>query len=308
MATAVDRKIFPSTRMDQEWYVYSPFPERPSLRWPGGARVALYIVPALESTDALHPDQYPKITTPLLGQPSVRNASELDYGNRVGFWRVMDALDRYGLPATPAVDVLTAKRYPDVVEESLKRNWEIMSHGETATQVITGTTPIDEERELIQRSRDDMAAILGSAPKGWLSPAVSESTNTPGLLAEAGFTYTADWCNDDQPYAMRVGSGSLVAVPYSLAVNDREVIKDQHHTAWEFGQAGKDHFDSLYEEARQKDTGFVMCLALHPFCIGQPYRIKYLEDMLAHIISHAGVWSATGSEIVAAYLSQAPKA
>lgn len=304
MPAATDRKIFPSTRMDQEWYDYSPFPTRAALTWPNGARVALWVSIALECMDALPPEEYPGVNIPLLGSPTVRNASEIDYGNRVGIYRVIEALDRYGIRATAAVGALVAQRYPDIIEQSLIRDWEIMAHGLTGTAIITGRTPIEEERALIASSRDVIAAVTGSAPKGWLSPGVSESTNTPGLLAEAGFTYTADWCNDDQPYRFHVPAGSLTSIPYSLAVNDVEVIFDQHHTAWEYEQAGKDHFDFLYEEARSKGTGLAMCIAVHPFCIGQPYRIKYLEQMLEHIMSYAGVWTATASEIVASYESQ----
>jgi len=304
MPTAIDRTIFPSTRMDQEWYPYSAFPTRRPISWFGGARVALWVSVALEAMDVLHPEDYPAVNVPLLGQPSVRNASELDYGNRVGFWRVMDALDRYGIRGTAAVGAMVAARYPDVIEESLKRGWEIMAHGTSGTEIITGKTAVEDERAIIKAGRDAIAAATGSAPKGWLSTAVSESTMTPALLAEAGFHYTADWCNDDQPYRMIVPSGSLLTVPYSLAVNDVEVMMEQRHTPWEFEQAGRDHFDSLYEEARATGTGFAMCIALHPFCIGQPYRIKYLEQTLEHIMSFAGVWPVTAGEIVAAYESQ----
>ena len=306
MPAATDRTIYPSTRMDQEWYPYSAFSTRPQISWPGGARVALWVSVALECMDALHPDDYPNVITPLLGQPNVRNASELDYGNRVGFWRVTDALDQYGINGTAAIGSLVANRYPDIVAESLKRGWEVMAHGTSGNRIVTGKTPNEAERALIAESRDTITAATGASPRGWLSTAVSESTMTPALLAEAGFRYTADWCNDDQPYRMIVPHGSLLTIPYSLAVNDVEVILDQRHTAWEFEQAGKDHFDSLYEEARACETGLVMCIALHPFCIGQPFRIKYLEQMLAHIMGFAGVWPATAGEIIACFESQVP--
>jgi peptidoglycan/xylan/chitin deacetylase (PgdA/CDA1 family) len=304
MPNPTERVLLPATRMDQAWYAYSPFPDRQPLRWPQGARIALWVSVSLECMDPLHPAEYPGSNVPILGQPTVRNASELDYGNRVGVWRVMEALDRYGLRGTAAVDLLTAARYPEIVEESLKRDWEIMAHGEAGSHPITSKLSIDEERELIARSRDGIAAVTGCVPNGWMGAGGSESINTPGLLAEAGFSYTADWCNDDQPYRMNVEAGSLFALPYSMAVNDVDVIFEQHHTPWEFEQAGWDHFESLYEEARNAGTGFVMCVALHPFCIGQPYRIKYLEQMLEHIRSYAGVWPATGSEIVECYRGQ----
>jgi peptidoglycan/xylan/chitin deacetylase (PgdA/CDA1 family) len=290
--------------MDQEWYGYSPFPARKQLTWPNNARVALWVSCSLQFMQPQLPEQWSKLNIVVRGRPDVRTASQLDYGNRVGVWRVMETLDLYGLRATAALDAEVCKRYPSVVEKSLQRQWEIVAHGVEGSRIITERMPVEEERALIVGSRQAIVAATGKLPVGWLSPATSESTRTPGLLAEAGFTYTGDWCNDDQPYRLNVSSGRLTAVPYSLTVNDVEVILEQHHTAWEFEQAGRDHFDSLYEEARAADTGFVMCIALHPFCIGQPFRIKYLEQMLSHIMSHAGVWPATAGEIAECYESQ----
>ncbi len=40
-----------------------------------------------------------------------------------------------------------------------------------------------------------------------------------------------------------------------------------------------------------------MALPLHPFVMGLPFRIKYLEKTLDYIFSHSQVWKATGSEI-----------
>jgi peptidoglycan/xylan/chitin deacetylase (PgdA/CDA1 family) len=290
--------------MDQEWFDYSPFPFRKPLSWPDGARVALWISVALECMDPQDPDEWSALNIAVRSRPDVRTASEVDYGNAVGFWRVVEALDRHGLRGTAAIDALTARRYPSTVKEARKQGWEIIAHGEVASRVITDRMPADEERALIARSRDAIAEVTGSAPAGWLSPGVSESTRTPGLLADAGFTYVADFCNDDQPYRINLDRGTLTALPYSIAVNDFEVLLEQHHTPWEFEEAGEDHFDDLYEQARSNGSGMVMCIALHPFCIGQPFRIKYLEQMLAHITSYAGVWNATAGEIVECYENQ----
>jgi peptidoglycan/xylan/chitin deacetylase (PgdA/CDA1 family) len=287
--------------MDQEWYSYSAFPGRRPIHWPGGARVALWIVPSIEFMEVVPPEDFPRMYSAVPGQPDIRNSSHRDYGNRIGIWRIMEVLDRYGLRATAGVNSSVCRLYPEIVEESLKRDWEIMAHGEFATRIISGRMPVDQERELIARSREVLTAATGRPPAGWLGPSISESANTPGLLAEAGFTYTADWCNDDQPFRFEVPSGKLFAVPYSFDVNDFEVIVEQRHTAWEFERVGRDQFDALYEDAKSADTGVVMCIALHPFCIGQPFRIKYLDQMLSHITSFGGIWAATGSEIAQYY-------
>jgi hypothetical protein len=140
---------------------------------------------------------------------------------------------------------------------------------------------------------------------GWLSPGLNESTRTPGLVAEAGFIYLSDFVNDDQPFDMIVPSGRLTAVPYSIEVNDEVAIVQRNRTAWEFARTAEDHFDAIYADARSAGTGLVMCLALHARLTGQPLRIKYLDQILSHILSFDGVWVATGGEIVEAYRSQA---
>ena len=41
-----------------------------------------------------------------------------------------------------------------------------------------------------------------------------------------------------------------------------------------------------------------MVLHLHPWIMGQPWRIRYLDEVLGHICAHQGVWNATGGEII----------
>jgi allantoinase len=249
MPENLERVILPSSRMDQDWYDFSAFPTRAPIVWPGGARVALWIVPSLEFMDLVPEDNAWGLMPSSAAAPNVRNWSHRDYGNRVGIWRIMEVLDRHGLRATAAINAEVCKLYPDIVEASLQRGWEIMAHGELASRMITERMPVDEERALIARSRDAVAKATGKPPAGWLSPGLSESTRTPGLLAEAGFTYTADWVNDDQPFRLKVNDGRLIAVPYSVDVNDETVIVSNTRSAWDFAQAGKDHFDALYADA-----------------------------------------------------------
>lgn len=304
MPGQLDRVILPSTRMDQDWYEFSAFPVRKRLTWPGNATVALWVVPSIELIDLTPPSGTFGAPPSSEQAPNVRNWSHRDYGNRVGIWRIMEVLDRHGIKATAAVNSSVAEHYPAIIDASVARGWEIMAHGEYASSWITERMPEDQERALITSSRDSIQRVAGVQPKGWLSPGLSESTRTPGLVAEAGFTYLADFVNDDQPFNINVQSGTLTAIPYSIEVNDEVAIVQRNRTVWEFAQAAKDHFDAIYEDARAADTGVVMCLALHAYLIGQPMRIKYLDEVLAHILSYDGVWPVTGSEIAESYRSQ----
>ncbi|BDI29565.1 hypothetical protein CCAX7_16160 [Capsulimonas corticalis] len=124
---------------------------------------------------------------------------------------------------------------------------------------------------------------------------MTETHHTLDLLAEAGIQYVANWVNDEQPYPMRVKTGSLLSLPYSVEINDFAAFLEQGQTGEEFAQTIRDQFDILYEDGAK--TGRVMSICLHPFLIGHPHRSKHFAKALAHIASHADVWLATGSEI-----------
>jgi peptidoglycan/xylan/chitin deacetylase (PgdA/CDA1 family) len=228
-SAATKRTIDPITQMDHGWYRYSPIVDRLPLRWPNGERIAVWILPVVEFLDLLRPDtpgQHPPPGGPL----DVRTWSHRDYGNRWGIWRVMDVLDKYRVRATVAVNALAARLYPDIVREARERDWEIVACGEAGSRVITSKMAVEDEKAMIERSRDEIWAATGTMPAGWLSPQVSESAATPALLAEAGFTYCADWANDDQPFDFMVPTGELTAVPYGREVDDqgRDLLGDAH--------------------------------------------------------------------------------
>jgi peptidoglycan/xylan/chitin deacetylase (PgdA/CDA1 family) len=154
------------------------------------------------------------------------------------------------------------------------------------------------ERELVHKA----ISILGK-PRGWLSPARSESSQTPDLLAEAGVEYLCDWVNDDMPYVFRTKTRGLVAMPLSGDIDDAALLLGMHHDEDEFRLQVMDQFDLLYEEAA-KHGGRIMSITLHPWAIGQPYRIGALERALGEIMRQPGVWPATGAEILDAWRKQ----
>jgi peptidoglycan/xylan/chitin deacetylase (PgdA/CDA1 family) len=170
-----------------------------------------------------------------------------------------------------------------------------MGHGQTNSMLMTGMDEV-QERSLIQDVLDTIERASGRRPRGWLSPAMSETANTPDLLAEAGVQYVCNWVNDEQPYPMKVRSGSLFAMPYSAEINDIPAFLSYKLSPEEFGQAICDQFDVLYEDGGV--TGRVMAISLHPFLIGQPHRSKYFARALQHITSRQEVWLARGGDII----------
>ena len=161
---------------------------------------------------------------------------------------------------------------------------------------------IEQERAYLGDILATLKQATGKLPRGWLGPALSETFNTPDLLEELGFTYLCDWCNDDQPYRLNTKQGKMISVPYSIEVNDIPLFLGKSLSGQDFYQLLVDQFDVLYEEGEK--TGRVMCLALHPFITGLPFRSKYLDQALAYITSHSEVWLPTSDEIAQWYLSR----
>jgi len=273
---------------------YSPIVGRTPLKLPGGARVAVWPVINVEEWDINAPMARSVIPAPqgVTVLPDIANFSWFDYGLRVGFWRLKRVLDRHGIRATLSLNASVCNSYPVIVEESVKSGWEILGHG-----FIQRALNLEEdERDVIRRSIQLIKETTGKAPRGWMGPGLAETFDTPDILAEEGIEYVCDWVNDDQPYPMKVKSGSLVAIPYTVELNDIPIYLIQNHPSPEIFQRAKDHFDTLYEEAA--DGARIMCVSTHPYITGAAHRIRYYNQVFEYIKRHEGVVFMTGSEIL----------
>lgn len=281
-------------------YPYVPIIERQPLIWPYEARVAVWVIINVEHYEYDLPAPLPP-PSPDRPVPDVRNFAWLEYGPRVGIWRLMDMLDRQGIRATVALNSAVCQHYPAIVAEGKKRGWEFMGHGITNSRSLRGLS-VEAEREVIKETVQTISKAVGQRPRGWLSPGLTENFHTLDLLAEAGIGYVADWCNDDEPYPMKVGGKTIYSVPYTVELNDMGSFLTFHMSPEQFHQNIVDQFDVLYEEGAQR--GKVMAIALHPFLTGQPYRARHLELALGYIRHHKRVWLATGGEIMDWYRRQ----
>jgi len=290
--------------MDNELYGYSPIVERPPLRWPDGARLALYVGLNIEHYEVDKP------STSIFGgtaglAPDPLNYGWRDYGPRVGIWRIIEMLDRLGLRASVLLNSDVCDRYPQIITAGRERNWAWLAHGRN-NSTVHAPLARDVEKELLTEMMSAIERTTGTRPKGWMGPALNASFNTPELLAEMGVSYILDWCADDQPFEMRVQAGPMISVPYSIEVNDITQFVGHSCTGPAFEQILVDQFDRLYAEGAQ--TGRVMAIAIHPFVIGQPFRMKYLERALAYMLGHEGVWRPTTDDIADWYYRNAYKA
>ena len=274
---------------------YSPIIQRKPIQWPSGARIAVWIIPNIEYFRYdLHS---PAALNPVSAQwiPDTCNYSWRDYGVRVGVWRMMEVLDKYGIRATVALNSRVCEFYPLIVREGMKRQWEFMGHGETNSIRLYGIEE-SEERKIIRSTIEEIKTFTGKAPRGWLGPGLAQSFKTLELLAEAGIEYVGDWVNDDQPYPFQIPGHTLLSMPYPLEINDILIFVYNYRSAEDFVTMVKDQFDTLYNEG--VTNGRVLGIALHPYIIGAPFRIKALDRVLEYMAKHQGVWFATGSEIV----------
>jgi allantoinase len=274
--------------------------QRPPLRWPNDARLAFAVVVSAEYYE-LQPK--PASFTPAnvpggFGRapyPDVRAWSQRDYGNRVGVFRVIEALARFEMPATAAVDAGVAMRYPYVVEEFKNRSFEIAGHGHAVTNVISSHMTAAEEYAYIRSALEMLQNVSGGRPLGWHGPEYGQSERTPAILAELGVEYVLDWPNDEQPFLMRPPSGPLVSLSMALELDDVIAMWHRRISADRWRQAMVEALDQLLADGG--GSGRHLILNVHPWLIGHPHRVGYLEDVLADVRSREGVWIATASEI-----------
>lgn len=268
-------------------FPYSAAPRRPVLRWPNGARIAVWVVPNVE---------FFGLDEPIAGGtgkvPDVPAWSVREYGARVGVWRIMDVLRRHGVRGTVALNADVCDAYPEVVAACVELEWELMGHGVTNTKRMNA---VPDEAATVRETFERIEGATGRRPVGWLSPGLQETWDTLDHLAACGAEYVADWTVDDQPIWMSVGGTKLVGVPYTFELNDKPAYERLGRTADEFEATIRRQFDVLYAESAS--SARVMAIALHPYLSGYPHRIGALDGALAHIRSHSDVWLATGSEI-----------
>ena len=284
-------------KSDLELYDYWPYANRPKIVWPNGARVAFWIAPNIEFYE-IDPPNNPDRAPWARPHPDVGPVSIRDHGNRVAHWRLMEVLDRYKVRGSVSLSAAVCDHHPEIIKECVARNWEFFSHGIYNTRYSYGMSR-DQERAMLQDSMDTILKATGQRIAGYLTPALTHTENTMDLLAELGFLYTCDLFQDDQPQPLKVKTGKLISMPYTMNINDIFCFNSFLVTPRRYCQMIKDEFDQLYEEGA--DSGTVMCIPLHAFLVAHEHRLAAFEEALAYITSKPGVWVTTAREIAEYY-------
>jgi len=283
--------------MDHAHYPFRALPEAPRFIWPGGARIAFTVTLMLDYWELDPPKEAnrdPRIVSPLGAFfPDWLTWSYREYGARVGIFRVLDMLDRFGLTPSVALGAAAARRYPELVDELMQRRACFLAHGEFATRRITSRMTEAEERAFIIQVRDAVQNATGQLPQGWCGQDFNESERTPALLAAANFKYTTDWANDDRPYLLGPYDGrSVLAVPPQPEWNDLECLWLRRVPGSEWASGIAEAFSVL-----QCEGGSVFNLTLHPWVAGRPHWIRWLREALALVVGKAAVWRTTTDEL-----------
>ncbi len=268
--------------------------------WPNGSGLAVYIALNLEHFS--FGDGMGAELAPGGPQPDVLNYGWREYGNRVGAWRILDLLEALALPCSVLINSSILDHCPELADAFAARGDEIVGHGRTNSE-RQSTLPEAEERALIQEATAAIKTRFGVAPEGWLGPWIAESATTPDLLKEAGYRYLLDWCHDDRPVWMTTRGGPILSVPYPQELNDIPAIAVRRESAADFAGMIIDQFDEM--RAQAAGQALVMGIALHPYIVGQPFRLRHLRRALEHIHDRRDeVWITTAGAVATAWAKE----
>jgi allantoinase len=277
---------------------YSAIIDRPNLPLPKGARMVVWTIVNVEVWDISRrmPRQVLPAPTGDTSLPDVPHWSWHEYGARVGFWRFLELYERLKIRPTLALNARVCLDYPRLAQACKDAGWEFMGHS-------FEQGPIHKEADqpaMIERTLATIEQFTGKRPVGWLGPGLTETYDTPDLLAAAGIKYIGDWVYDDEPTVIATKHGPLVTLPYTIELNDITLMVVAHHQAAYFTQKCLDAFERLYEESSKRSK--FMAIAVHPYISGQPFRIKYLQAVYDHMAKFEGVLHWNGEEILDWYL------
>jgi allantoinase len=278
---------------------YSAIADRRPLRLPDGARMVVWVIINVEEWDPTQTMPRTVLTPPAGGapMPDIPNWAWHEYGNRVGFWRILKVFDEFRVPGVLAINGSAIAAYKPIVRAAVERRWEFMGHGFTQRNM----QKVADERADIRKTRAVIAEVTGKPPRGWLGPGLTETWETPDLLKEEGYDYVADWVLDDQPVWLKTRSTPIVNIPYTQECNDVAMMLIQHHPASEYANRAIDQFEQIYTDAA--DSARVMALVLHPYIMGAPHRLKYFRRAIETIRRRPDVLFWTGEQILDWYLT-----
>jgi peptidoglycan/xylan/chitin deacetylase (PgdA/CDA1 family) len=301
-----------ATGFDDGRFAYVPMPNRPAFNWSNGAAVAFYPIVLVEYYEEVPPEDA-VVAGDVFGglggggplrHPQVTRVGNRDYGNRVGFFRIMEAFEALGIKPVIAIDAMAAEHYPAIVKWIASHDVDVIAHGVAITRAITSKMTSEEEAAYIADAKARIDAALSITTKGWLGPTGSESGSTLQLIADAGFTYCLDWPNDEQPYYFETDP-ALLGLPPIFELSDNHAINARALFNEDYARALVDAATQLVIDGAT--SGRLMSFTMNTWTSGQPARMAYVKSALREIVAMPGIWVTTPSEVAAEMAAVAGK-
>ena len=282
----------------------------PTVRWPGGAGLAVSFVLNVEegaeltlsSGDERNESRH-EVNHEVIGVPDLCMQSHFEYGLRAGYWRITRLLREAGIPVTLNACARALEVTPWIAKDAMAQGHEICCHG-WRWESHAGMSE-NSERQVIARSVETIRRLWGKAPVGWHTKS-SASVNTRRLIHEhGGFLYDSDAYNDDLPYYVDVGGQARLVLPYAFDTNDMRFFDNFSFVRGnDFADYAIDAFDWLLRESASVPR--MMSVGLHTRIIGRPGRIGGLQRLVEHVRGHTGIWCATREQIARHWLAALP--
>lgn len=276
--------------------------DRPCLPPPDGRPLIVQVVVNVENWRFDQPMPRKLLTAPhgVEVTPDVPNFAWAEYGMRCGMPRLLKLFGERGLPVGCSLNAAVIETYPRLAEAILEAGWEFIGHGLHQKSVQAEAS----EAEIIAEALDRIARFSGRPVQGWLSPGLKETPETVDILKAHGLRYCSDWVLDDLPTWMRTAQGPMIAMPYSLEINDSVVHAVNHSLS-----------DELLRRLRQTLVAFdgeladnprVVSLGLHPHLIAVPHRFPALVEMIDLLMARPDAVFMTGAAIADWFESVSP--
>ena len=269
----------------------------PAYVWPEGYRSAFCFTVDVDAHSPLLWNLRAQPPSRLLGQLEQRQ-----FGPRVGIWRLLDLLRRFGIKGSFFVPGVVAETYPELLPAFVERGHEVGLHG--YFHEIVAHMSDAEFSAALEASLKIFRQQVGLVPRGFRSPAWEM---TEHMLAEvrARGMYDSSLSGFDNPYTI----GGVVEVPVQWAIDDAVFFK--------FLGGGVDQWPPVAPgpvleiwtqewETLHAEGGLLM-LTVHDWISGRAHRIRLLETLLERVQRQPAAWIATVGEVAAYHANSVNK-
>ncbi len=293
------RAMKPGERID-----YQPIVDRPKLTLPDGKRIIAWPVVNVEEWDVTK-----EMPRTMLGPPGgntilpdIPNWTWHEYGMRVGIWRMMEALSEREITPTVCINAKVLETRPRLGKAMHEAGWEFMAHCYEQMHI----SKVADQRAMIRKTVEVIKAFTGAFPAGWLGPGLGQTFATTDYIAEAGFKWFADYVMDDLPFWVKTLNDPVLAVPYTVELNDIPIMTGSRHESHVMLDRVKSALNVLHRDAVRHDSVRVLCFSVHPYISGAAHRFDYFEEILETLQQHPDVVFMTSEAIYNWYVAQDP--